>query len=205
MAATTASVNAARTLAATRNRSPAVQLCPAFWYAASSEASAASSRSASASITIGPFPPSSRIWALPAARAATFPPVATDPTKPTPATPGWLTSASPTTGPGPGRKLNTPGGSPAPAITPASRPLHAEVLGAGTQTTVLPAASAGANSSAPIVYGQFHGLTTATTPSGTRLTRTRRSADTDGGRPPSFRLASSPAIRKYRASSSTSS
>ena len=32
------------------------------------------------------------------------------PTKPTPATPGWPASASPTTGPGPGTKLNTPAG-----------------------------------------------------------------------------------------------
>ena len=90
-------------------------------------------------------------------------------------------------------------------MTSASSAQHAVVVGAGTQTTALPAAIAGANSSAPIVYGQFHGLTTPTTPSGTRATRTRRPAETDGGQPPASRLASSPAIRKYSASSSTSS
>ena len=82
---------------------------------------------------------------------------------------------------------------------------HAVVDGAGTQTTVFPAAIAGAKISAPIVYGQFHGLTTPTTPSGTRSTRIRRPAETEAGLPPARRLASSPAIVKYTASSSTSS
>ena len=79
------------------------------------------------------------------------------------------------------------------------------MVGAGTQTTVLPAASAGAKISAPIVYGQFHGLTTPTTPSGTRAVSTRRSAEVEAGSAPAIRLASSPAIVKYTASSSTSS
>ncbi len=87
----------------------------------------------------------------------------------------------------------------------ASSAQHAEVVGAGTQTTALPAATAGANSSAPIVYGQFHGLITPTTPSGTRSVSTRRAAEVDGGAPPARRIASSAAIRKYSASSLTSS
>src|SRR5215831_4528148 len=209
VAATTRSVNSARTAACTRNRSPAVQLWPAHRYAASSAAVAASSRSASSRITMGPLPPSSSSCALPAARTATCPPVSTEPTKPTPATSGWPTRASPTTGPGPGTKLNAPPGRPASALTSAMTSAriaqHAVVDGAGTQTTVLPAASAGANSSAPIVYGQFHGLTTPTTPSGTRPIRILRSAETDSGSVPARRFASSPAILKYSASSSTSS
>src|SRR5690242_17212293 len=87
----------------------------------------------------------------------------------------------------------------------ASSAQHAEVLGAGTQITALPAAMAGANNSAPIVYGQFHGLMTPTTPSGTRSVSTRRDAEVDGGAPPGRRIASSAAIRKYPASSATSS
>ncbi len=82
-------------------------------------------------------------------------PVATEPTKPTPATNGCPTTASPTTGPGPGTKLNTPGGAPAAASasarTSTRRREQAVVVGAGTHTTVLPAARAGANTSAPIV------------------------------------------------------
>ena len=111
----------------------------------------ASSRSASSSMTIGPLPPSSRIWVLPAAPCATRLPVATDPTKPTASTPGWETTALPTVAPGPGRKLNTPGGRPPCAITSASRPEQAEVDELGFQTTLFPAASAGAKTSAPIV------------------------------------------------------
>ena len=90
-------------------------------------------------------------------------------------------------------------------MTSASSAQQALVDGAGTHTTVLPAASAGAKISAPIVYGQFHGLTTPTTPSGTRWTRIRRPAETDAGSTPARRLASSAAIRKYTAASSTSS
>ena len=133
---------------------------------------------------------------MPAARAATLPPVSTEPTKPTPATSGCPTTASPTTGPGPDTKLNRPLGRLASAIISASKPQHAVVLGAGTQTTVLPAAIAGAKISAPIVYGQFHGLTTPITPSGTLAVSTRRSADVDAGSEPATRLASSPAILK---------
>src|SRR6266568_4239622 len=156
-------------------------------------------------MTIGPLPPSSSSCVLPAALAATLPPVSTEPTNPTPATSGCATTASPTTGPGPETKLNTPAGRLACAMTSASSAQQAVVVGAGTQTTVLPAASAGANSSAPIVYGQFQGLTTPTTPSGTRAVSTRRSADVDAGSAPAIRVASSPAIVKYTASSSTSS
>src|SRR5579863_663772 len=87
----------------------------------------------------------------------------------------------------------------------ASSAQHAEVVGAGTQTTALPAAMAGANNSAPIVYGQFHGLITPTTPSGTVIVSTRRAAEVDGGAPPGRRTASSAAIWKYPASSVTSS
>ncbi len=107
--------------------------------------------------------------------------------------------------PGPGTKLKTPAGMPVSAITSARIAQHAVVDGAGTQTTVLPPAIAGANTSAPIVYGQFHGLTTPITPSGTRSVRIRRSAETEAGSAPARRLASSAAILKYSPSSSTSS
>ena len=90
-------------------------------------------------------------------------------------------------------------------MIPASTAQHALVLGAGTQTTAFPAASAGAKSSAPIVYGQFQGLITPTTPSGTRAVITRRPAEVDGGKAPSSRRTSAAAIRKYSASSPTSS
>ena len=55
----------------------------------------------------------------------------------------------------------------------ASATAHTAVDGAGVQTTALPHASAGAISSAGIVYGQFHGLITPTTPRGRRTSITR--------------------------------
>ena len=50
----------------------------------------------------------------------------------------------------------------------ASLTAQTEVEEAGAQTTVFPAASAGAISSAGIVYGQFQGVIAPTTPRGTR-------------------------------------
>ena len=50
----------------------------------------------------------------------------------------------------------------------ASFTAQTDVVGAGTQTTAFPAASAGATTSAGMVYGQFHAVMTPTTPFGTR-------------------------------------
>src|SRR3954454_19719186 len=101
--------------------------------------------------------------------------------KPTATVPGFDTSSSPTSGPGPSTKLNTPGGRSASATHSASSPEHTAVLGAGVHATVLPAASAGATISAGIVYGQFHGVTTATTPFGRRMSSTRLPGEELGG------------------------
>jgi hypothetical protein len=125
--------------------------------------------------------------------------------KPTAAVPGLDTSSSPTTGPGPSTKLKTPGGRSASATHSASSAEQTVVEGAGVQVTVLPAASAGATISAGIVYGQFHGVTTATTPRGRRSNSTRLPGDDDGGIEPSRRTPSSAAARHMTTSSSTSS
>ena len=78
-------------------------------------------------------------------------------------------------------------------------------MGAGVHTTVLPHASAGASSSAGIVYGQFHGVITPTTPRARRTSSTRLLGENEFGSSPPSRLASSAAIRQYSTSSSTSS
>ena len=70
------------------------------------------------------------------------------------------------------------------------------MVGAGAQTTAFPYAIAGASSSPGIVYGQFHGLMTETTPRGTRWSSTRLFASTDGGSTPSARVASAAAMSK---------
>ncbi len=78
----------------------------------------------------------------------------------------------------------------------ASFTAQTEVEGAGTQTTAFPAASAGAISSAGIVYGQFQGVITPTTPRGTRYARMRFDASTEGGIEPVRRVASAAAMRQ---------
>src|SRR2546425_5399007 len=116
--------------------------------------------SASANTTCGPLPPSSSITCLPAARLATEAPVPVDPTKPTPSTSGCPATSSPTSAPGPVTRLAAPAGKSPSAMHSISATEITLVDDAGVQTTVLPAASAGAMSSAAIVSGQFHGVIT---------------------------------------------
>ncbi len=77
--------------------------------------------------------------------------------KATPWTPGLPAISLPTTGPGPVTRLNTPSGPSASAMQRVRATAQTAVDGAGVHTTVLPHASAGAISSAGMVYGQFHG------------------------------------------------
>jgi hypothetical protein len=86
----------------------------------------------------------------------------------------------------------------------ASRPEHTAVDGAGVHTTVLPQASAGASTSAGMVYGQFHGVMRPSTPSGRRNSSTRLPGAALCGIDPSTRLPSSAAMRKNSMSSPTS-
>ena len=70
--------------------------------------------------------------------------------------------------PGPATTLTTPSGRPASSAIRAKRSAVSGVSSAGLSTTVLPAASAGASFQAAIVSGKFHGMISATTPSGSR-------------------------------------
>jgi hypothetical protein len=151
------------------------------------------------------LPPISSSVALPAAALATERPVAVEPMKATASVPGWRAISSPTTGPGPVTRLSTPGGRSASARQPARATADTAVDGAGVQTTVFPLASAGAMSSAGIVYGQFHGVITPTTPRGRRTSSARLPVLAELGSSPPSRLPSSAAIRQYVTSSSTSS
>src|SRR6185437_13262728 len=92
------------------------------------------------------FPPSSRatrltVWA---ASSLTRLPARVDPVKDTMSTPGWDAMASPTTGPEPCTRLNTPAGSPTDSMTSASTYELSGAISEGLTTTVQPAASAGA-------------------------------------------------------------
>src|SRR5262245_55102628 len=94
-------------------------------------------------------------------------PTCRDPVKAITGTSGWRTNASPTSGPGPGTKFATPGGSPASARI---ETYFAAITGdwdAGLITTVLPAASAALLIPVRIASGKFQGGMTAVTPRGT--------------------------------------
>ena len=69
--------------------------------------------------------------------------------------------------PGPATTFTTPSGSTS-AASCSKRSAVSGVSSAGLSTTVLPAASAGAIFQAAIVSGKFHGVMSATTPSGSR-------------------------------------
>ena len=93
-------------------------------------------------------------------------------------------------------RLKTPRGRSASTTQRASSIAATAVDDAGVQTTVLPEASAGAISSAGIVYGQFQGVITPITPRGRRTSSTRFPGEKEFARRPSSRFASSAAIRQ---------
>ena len=74
--------------------------------------------------------------------------------------------ASPTVGPSPFTRLNTPGGTPASSITCANKSAFIGAISLGFKIMVQPAASAGATLQAIWLIGQFHGVIMPTTPTG---------------------------------------
>ena len=66
----------------------------------------------------------------------------------------------------PGTTVKTPAGKPAARPSSARRSAVSGVISAGFSTTVLPAASAGANPQPAIGIGKFHGTMIPTTPIG---------------------------------------
>ncbi len=83
------------------------------------------------------------------------------------ATSGWSTSASPVSR-NPVTMLMTPEGMPDCSASRASSIADADVISEGFITMVLPAASAGASDMIAMKVGEFHGVMTPTTPSGSR-------------------------------------
>ena len=93
-------------------------------------------------------------------------PTVVEPVKTTFRTRGWVTKRFPTMLPFPGRTLNTPSGIPAFSANSPKRIAVSGVYSAGFNTTVFPAASAGAKPQPAIGIGKFQGTMTPTTPSG---------------------------------------
>ena len=115
----------------------------------------------------GDFPPSSSESFLPepavALRIAR--PTSVEPVKAILSTPACATSAAPVA-PSPVTMLTTPGGSPVSTQIAAKASAVKGVNSAGFNTTVLPAASAGAIFQASMSSGKFHGMICPHTPTG---------------------------------------
>ena len=94
--------------------------------------------------------------------------VALPPVKVIFATPGWDTSAAPTLGPKPVTTFSTPAGTRSSTARTNSTTLG-EANSDGLITSVLPAASAGPTLLASVMIGEFHGISAAITPSGSRV------------------------------------
>ena len=130
-----------------------MQSWPALKYPALAMPAAAAAMSASSNTTTGAFPPSSRWTRLSpsAAARATSMPARTEPVIDTICGMSWLTSARPVAAL-PQMTLNTPGGRNSAAISASSRVVTG-VVSDGLSTTLLPAASAGANFQTAIIIG----------------------------------------------------
>ncbi len=155
----------------------ATQACPLFIQAAGTTPATAASRSASGRTTAADLPPSSSVtrvrWR--AATSITRLPAATEPVKATLSTPGCPTRYS-LTSRSAGRTDSTPSGSPASRAMSARMYESSGASGDGLRMTVDPVSSAGASLAAATNCGTFHGMTAATTPTGSRRTRIGPSA-----------------------------
>ena len=121
----------------------------------------------------GPLPPSSAVngTMFEAAARPMWRAVSGEPVKLMRFRRGSATSAAPTSSPMPCTTLNTPGGMPAAWHRSASRLQLSGLHSAGFNTTVLPAASAGAHFHVLSMNGAFHGVITTVGPAGMRITR----------------------------------
>ena len=157
--------------------------------------------SASASTIWGPLPPSSSTRFLRPASRATCSPVATEPVNTTEATSGWRTSCEPVS-PRPCTRLTVPAGNPASSSSSTNMPAQSGANSDGFHTIVQPAASPYTIGMPAMSTGKFHGVTAATTPTGSCTTRIRlvpaRSC-VEGSTCPACRRMSSEARRKWSA------
>src|SRR6185437_16232786 len=96
-------------------------------------------------------------------------PTSVEPVKVILSTPACADSAAPAVGPMPVTTLSTPLGNPASSANSPRRSAVSGVSSAGFNTTVQPAASAGAHFQVASKNGKFHAMTAPTTPMGSRV------------------------------------
>lgn len=124
-------------------------------------------------MTFGDLPPSSWLtrFTVLAARLATSMPARVEPVNEIMSMPVCSLMATPTSGPRPFTRLNTPLGTPASCMTSAKIRAEVGVNSDGFRSMVQPAAIAGATLQAIWLSGQFHGVIMPMTPTGSRTTR----------------------------------
>ncbi len=127
-------------------RVSALHVCPEFMKAFMRPSGTALARSVPSRKTLALLPPSSSAtrFTVSEASSATRFPAFVEPVKLTIATSGWEAMASPTTGPTPEMRLNTPGGRPVLSMISARMKALSGATSLGLRTTVQPAANAGA-------------------------------------------------------------
>ena len=142
-------------LSSMRIRDPAEQTSPWLKKIPIMAHSTAPSRSASAKMMLGDFPPSSRpiFLTFAAAQRIMSCPTAVDPVKVTMLMPGWAAMALPTEPPGPRIRLTEPLGMPAFSKISNIFTVDKTQLELGLKITLFPAASAGASFQAPMRKG----------------------------------------------------
>src|ERR1700744_4329201 len=125
-------------------------------------------RSASSSTMFGDLPPNSCAtrFTVSAAALATAIPARVEPVNDIMSMPGCEDIASPTGGPSPLMRLNTPLGTPASCMICAQIIASIGAISDGFRIMVQPAASAGTTLQAIWLIGQFHGVIMPTTPIG---------------------------------------
>ncbi len=138
----------------------------------------ASSRSASSKTINGALPPSSIDvrFTVPAHCSMSSLPTCVEPVNVSLRTIGLLVSSAPISFVTPATMLMTPAGTPARSASSTNASADRGVSLAGLQTTVHPAASAGAILRVSIALGKFHGVMQATTPTGCLMTTMRLSS-----------------------------
>ena len=143
---TSSSTNFSWMDSSTMMRAPAEHTCPEWTKPPLRALSTAASKSASAKMTFGFLPPSSRAtrFTVSAACLAIILPVTRPPVKETISTSGWVDSGLPAVAPAPVMRFATPAGTPASVSTVMSIIAVCGVSSACLRTKVLPAASAGA-------------------------------------------------------------
>src|SRR5580692_11717807 len=131
----------------------------------------ATSKSASGKIMAGDLPPNSTVtfFMLPDAACTINRPTSVDPVNVTLSTPACADSAAPAVGPMPVTTLSTPLGKPASSASSPRRSAVNGVSSAGFNTTVHPAASAGAHFQVASKNGKFQAMMAPTTPTGSRV------------------------------------